>query len=75
MVKEPTHAALARARIAKVQAQLARANLSLREPPPEPTTCCGRGCSGCVWESYFYAVAWWLEDAADALRDQARAAG
>ncbi|MDH4376044.1 MAG: oxidoreductase-like domain-containing protein [Ramlibacter sp.] len=54
---------------------MARANLSLREPPPEPTSCCGRGCSGCVWESYFYAVAWWLEDAADALRDQARAAG
>jgi hypothetical protein len=36
---------------------------SFRDPPPEPTTCCGRGCNGCVWESYLEAVAWWRDEA------------
>jgi hypothetical protein len=37
--------------------------VALREPPPEPTTCCGRGCNGCVWGSYYEAVDYWKEDA------------
>ncbi len=45
----------------KHRAQLA--HITLRAPPPEPTTCCGRGCNGCVWEGYFAAVAFWQEDA------------
>lgn len=52
--------------IASAQACAAAAGIGLRQPPPVPTTCCGRGCAGCVWESYFDAVAWWLEDAAPA---------
>lgn len=41
--------------------------VSLRKPPPEPTTCCGRGCNGCVWEGWFDAVLFWQEDAQAAL--------
>jgi hypothetical protein len=33
------------------------------DPPPEPTSCCGRGCNGCVWESYDDALMFWYEDA------------
>lgn len=36
---------------------------TLRTPPPAPTTCCGRGCNGCVWEAYYSAVAYWREEA------------
>lgn len=36
----------------------------LRAQPPQPTSCCGRGCNGCVWESYYSAVDYWCEDAA-----------
>ncbi|MDO9436851.1 MAG: oxidoreductase-like domain-containing protein [Hydrogenophaga sp.] len=36
---------------------------ALRPPPPEPTTCCERGCNGCVWEGYYAALQFWREDA------------
>ena len=50
--------------------QLALAQgVALRAPPPEPTTCCGRGCNGCVWESYFDAAIFWREDALAALHE------
>ncbi|MEX8195085.1 oxidoreductase-like domain-containing protein [Comamonas guangdongensis] len=57
----------ARAQIALWQGRAAAADMTLRRPPPEPTSCCGRGCNGCVWEGYYGALSFWLEDAAAAL--------
>lgn len=50
-----------------LQQRAARAGVELREPPPEPTSCCGRGCNGCVWEGYYGAVSYWIEEAELAL--------
>ena len=36
---------------------------ALRSPPPEPNSCCGRGCHGCVWEGYYEALHHWRADA------------
>lgn len=49
--------------IAQFQARLLAAGHDFRDPPPEPTSCCGRGCNGCVWESYDDALMFWYEDA------------
>ena len=51
----------------QLQARAASAGIELRKPPPEPTTCCGRGCNGCVWEGFFDAARFWEEDALAAL--------
>ena len=49
--------------IAQFQERLQAAGQDFRDPPAEPTSCCGRGCSGCVWESYDAALMFWYEDA------------
>lgn len=41
----------------------------LRSPPEEPTTCCGKGCNGCVWEGYYDAVVYWRDEALLMLDD------
>jgi Oxidoreductase-like protein, N-terminal len=49
------------------QTRAAQHGITLRMPPPVPTTCCGKGCAGCVWESYFDAAQFWIEDAQSLL--------
>jgi len=39
-----------------------------RKPPPEPSTCCGRGCNGCVWEGFYEALQGWRDDALSLIR-------
>jgi hypothetical protein len=59
----PNHRDAAQAIFRQVQLRASLAGVALREPPPEPTTCCGRGCNGCVWGSYYEAVNYWRQEA------------
>ena len=60
----PLHdASTARTVFDALQAQLQARGLDLRAPPPEPTTCCGRGCHGCVWEGFVAAAQSWRDEA------------
>lgn len=36
---------------------------ALRPPPPEPVTCCERGCDSGVWEGFYTALDGWRCDA------------
>lgn len=52
-----------------VQAAAQAKGIALRSPPSEPTTCCGKGCNGCVWEGYYDAVVYWRDEALLMLDD------
>ncbi len=54
------------------EALAAQQGLTLRAPPPEPTTCCGRGCNGCVWESFLFAASYWRDEAVLTLQANQR---
>ncbi len=58
----------ARTLVAWFTRQAAEWGVHLRPPPPEPTTCCGRGCNGCVWEGFYSATHHWRSDAEAALQ-------
>ncbi len=55
--------ATAQAMFQELLQRAADAGVTLRKPPPEPTTCCGRGCNGCVWEGFIDAAEYWRQEA------------
>lgn len=59
----PTDAREAQSLVEIVRTRAREAGVDAGEPPPQPTSCCGRGCIGCVWEGYYTALAWWRDEA------------
>ena len=67
LYQTPRTLAEAESMIASIRADLCARGLSMRAPPEVPDSCCGRGCSGCVWEGYYAALLLWRDDAAHLL--------
>lgn len=63
----PSNAYQAKHWIAEHSLKLVQNQISFRDPPEEPTSCCGRGCNGCVWEGYLSAVGYWCEQVQEVL--------
>ncbi|WP_157263477.1 oxidoreductase-like domain-containing protein [Azohydromonas aeria] len=61
----------ARALFAHLQQRARTLGVDLPPPPEEPTTCCGRGCNGCVWDGFYDAAGYWWEESQWRLEDAA----
>lgn len=59
----PAERSEADALVAAVLARARQKGVELPAPPEVPTSCCGRGCSGCVWLFYFSEVSYWRDEA------------
>ena len=53
----------ASAMFAALQAHALAQGLEFRSSPADFTTCCGRGCNGCVWEGFADAAEYWRREA------------
>lgn len=62
----------AQAIVLAIEALLSQRKLGLHSPPPVPSTCCGVGCSNCVWQGYFEALANWRDQARTLCADAGR---
>lgn len=61
--------------VREIEALLGQRKLRLRPPPPVPIGCCGLGCSSCVWQGYYEALAGWRDQARALLRGDGPVAG
>lgn len=68
----PANVDEARRLTAAVEAVLQDRGLAFRPPPPIPSTCCGRGCNGCVWQGYYQALLCWRDDANELIGEVLR---
>lgn len=59
----PTDLPSAHALVLFFEDRLQQHGHALWPAPLPPTTCCGRGCNGCVWEGYYTALGNWLTQA------------